>query len=113
MDGKKKNLDPLYQLFEHNLLHRSYEDSSAFTKEVAEEYMTYLHSTLAHIPYHVRTNVLEDLVQEAQELLVKKMYGCVKATDYQNFGKVMKVQKLKEVISIEFQHSPRAEEAKK
>jgi len=88
---KKRNVDPLFQLFEHYLLNRSYEDSSAFTKEVAEEYITYLDSTTAHVPFHARANLLEDLEAETHEMLVKKMYGCVRNVEHVNYGKVMKV----------------------
>jgi hypothetical protein len=87
--NKKKHIDPLFQLFEHYLLNRSYEDSTAFTKEIAEEYVSYLDSTPAHVPFHVRTNLLEDLEGEAHEMLVKKMYGCVRLSDYMNYGKVI------------------------
>lgn len=92
MNGlKPKNIDPLFQLFEHHLLTRSYEDSAAFAKEVAVEYLAYLDSTLAHVPLHQRQSVLEDLEHETHEMLVKKMYGCVRMTDYVSFGKVIQV----------------------
>ena len=104
MSGKKhKSLDPLYQLFEHHLMTRSYEDSSVFTKEVAEKYVAYLDSTSAHIPLHVRTTIMEDLEVETQELLVKKMYGMVNPNDYQNFGKVLQADnKNKSLKEVEF-----------
>ncbi len=111
--NNKKNLDPLFQLFEHYLLNRSYEDSGAFTKEVAEEYMAYLDSTLAHIPFHNRQTIQEDLETEARELLVKKMYGCVRATDYLNFGKVMRVRKGVELVTFDFEPPVPTEESKK
>jgi hypothetical protein len=86
---KKKQIDPLFQLFEQYLLTRSYDDSAAFTKQLAKEYVAYLDSTPAHVPMHVRAGVLEDLELECHEMLVKKMYGVVSATDYQNRGKVI------------------------
>ncbi len=103
MSGKKKqNLDPLFQLFEHYLLTRSYEDSGAFTKSVAEEYIAYLDSTNAHVPMHCRQTLIEDLESEAHELLVKKMYGTVKSSEYQNSGKVIKIQKDLEFSTFDF-----------
>ncbi len=84
-------MDPLFQMFEHSLLTRSYEDSAAFTKQLAEQYIVYLDSTPAHVPFDRRANVLEDLTQEAHEMLVKKMYGCVRAADYENSGTVMRM----------------------
>jgi len=103
MRGKKQNsLDPLYELFEHHLMTRSYEDSSVFTKEVAEKYIAYLDSTSAHIPVHVRNTILEDLEVETQELLVKKMYGMVNPTDYQNYGKVLQAEKNKGLKVVDF-----------
>ena len=102
--GKKsKKLDPLFQLFEHHLFNRSYDDSEAFAKEIAEDYMAYLDSTWAHLPFHTRTNVLKDLQTEAHEMLVKKMYGCVRPADYVNFGQVTRVKKGEELEPIEFE----------
>ena len=98
---KHKSRDPLYQLFEQHMLTKSYEDSNAFTKEVANQYLVYLDSTLAHIPLHIRSSVLEDLESETHEMLVKKMYGCVKNTDHVNFGKVIQVYEA-ELKAIEF-----------
>ena len=86
---KKKQIDPLFQLFEQYLLTRSYDDAAAFTKTLAKEYLAYLDSTRAHLPVHMRPGVLEDLELECHEMLVKKMYGVVSATDYQNRGKVV------------------------
>jgi len=90
MDQKFKQFDPLYQLFEHNLFNRSYEDITAFTREIAEEYLAYLDSTKAHVPFHLRASLLKDLENETHEMLVKKMYGCVKTRDYVNSGTVRK-----------------------
>lgn len=98
---KHKNIDPLFQLFEHHLLTRSYEDAGKFTKELATEYLAYIDSTLAHVPFKLREHVVEDLEAEAHEMLVKKMYGCMKSADYVNFGRVMKVDS-DEVAPFEF-----------
>lgn len=103
MSGRKKNLDPLFQLFEHHLLTRSYEDSAAFTKEVAKEYLNYLDSTMVHVPMHVRQSIAEDLEAEAHEMLIKKMYGVHRTDDHQGFGKVAKLEGKKERVgSFEF-----------
>ncbi len=68
--------DPLLQLFEHFLVTRSYESSAQFTKQLAENYLVYLDSTIAHMPFEARQLVLEDLASEAHEMLVKRMFGC-------------------------------------
>lgn len=86
-------VDPLYQLFERSLVNRSYDDSAAFTKQLAEQYLAYLDSTPAHVPFAARASVLEDLSAEAHELLVKKMYGCVREQDYRNSGAVLRMQR--------------------
>jgi len=98
----RKRLDPLFQLFEHFLMTKSYEDSTAFTKQLAEQYIGYLDSTPAHVPFDRRVHVLEDLTQEAHEMLVKKMYGCVKASDYENRGVVMRLVEEDEFRPLEF-----------
>ena len=90
---KGKTIDPLYQLFEHHLVSRSYEDTGAFTKQLAEQYLAYLDSTPAHVPFGARGSLLEDLTSEAHEMLVKKMYGCVRVQDYFDFGAVVKVNR--------------------
>lgn len=112
-DNKRKAVDPLFQLFEHYLLNRSYEDSAAFTKEIAEEYLSYLDSTPAHVPLHVRKSVQEDLEGEAHELLVKKMYGVVRSSDYHNVGSVVKVNGETGLEPLEFLPTTASEEAEK
>lgn len=88
---KPKHIDPLFQLFEHYLVTKSYEDSKEFTKQLAERYLNYLDNTPAHVPFNVRPNLIEDLTAEAHEMLVKKMYGCMHAADYVNSGQVIRV----------------------
>jgi len=112
-EKEKKNIDPLFQLFEFHLLNRSHEDSAAFSKQVAGEYLTYLDSTPAHLPFHIRKSVLQDLESEAHEMLVKKMYGCVRKSDYLNYGKVVKVEESAELITLDFVTPPSVEESKK
>ncbi len=107
---KNKRLDPLFQLFEHYLFKRSYEDLSAFTKEVAEEYLAYLDSTTAHVPFHSRSTVMKDLESETHEMLVKRMYGCMKISDYQNYGRVVKVTGDEELVSVDFSPPKSSEE---
>lgn len=109
MRGTYKHKDPLQQLFEHHLLNRSYDDASAFSKEVAKEYLGYIDSTLAHVPLHLRASVSEDLETEAHEMLVKKMYGLGSAGDITNFGKVIQVEpKNKALKAIDFLPPPPA-----
>lgn len=110
MRGKVKNLDPLYQLFEYYLFNRSYEDLTAFTKEVAQEYLSYLDSTPAHVPFHSRITVTKDLESEAHEMLVKRMYGCMRTSDYLNFGKVMRVVRGEEIATFDFNPPAPSEE---
>jgi len=102
MPGKNYKVDPLYQLFESHLVSKSYEDASKFTKELATEYLAYLDGTFAHVPFKLRQLVTEDLEAEAHEMLVKKMYGTMKASDYLTFGSVLHVTKNKEVTWIKF-----------
>lgn len=93
MDGKRtKNVvDPLFIFFEHYLVTRSYENAGEFTKQLAEEYLLYLDSTQAHIPFEARAMALEDLASEAHEMLVKKLYGCVDNAEYENYGSVVQL----------------------
>jgi hypothetical protein len=114
MKTKKKNIDPLFQLFEKHLLSRSYDDAAAFTKQLAKDYLAYLDSTPAQVPVHLRASVLEDLEQECHELLVKKMYGVIVPSDYQNRGKVVAYQRKEDSLElIELaQTSPSDDQAK-
>jgi hypothetical protein len=103
MRGKKtKNLDPLFQLFQHHMLKKSYEDSSNFNKDVAADYLIYLESTSAHIPFSVKAAVIQDLEAETHELLVKSMYGCGLPQTSQTYGKVIKVKNNAELSTYEF-----------
>ncbi len=74
-------VDPLYQVFEHFLFTRTYEDSNAFTKEVATQYLAYLDATAGFIPSHARKTIQEDLETEIHEMLVKKIYGFTESPD--------------------------------
>lgn len=95
--------DPLQQLFEHHLLHKSYEDAEAFTKEVAKEYLCYIDATLAHVPIHIRSAVIEDLESETHEMLIKKMYGVGSESENSNFGRVIELEpKKRKLKAIDF-----------
>ncbi len=100
--NKTISLDPLYQLFEQHLLTRSYDDAAGFTKQLASDYMAYVDSTLAHIPFHLRSQMIEDVEAEAHEMLVKKMYGCMNAGDYLRSGQVNHVTKNNDIIPCTF-----------
>ena len=116
MSRRQKNIvDPLFQLFEHHLVTRSYDDAAKFTKEVAAEYLGYLDSTAAHVPFHVRNSVLSDLESEAHEMLVRKMYGCVQSADYLDFGVVVNLQEADQTPTLDFgtSTSPEAPTIKK
>lgn len=108
MRGPNRHQDPLQQLFEHHLLNRSYDDAGAFSKEVAKEYLGYIDATLAHVPIHLRTTVMEDLETEAHEMLVKKMYGVENSSEPLNFGKVLFVEPQKKSLkAFEFYPPPK------
>jgi len=103
MSGKKtKNIDPLFELFEHYLLTKSYDDSAKFTKEVAAAYLAYIDSTPAKVPFENRATVLADLESETHEMLIKKMYGIERSSDYNNFGRVMQIEAGDELKPFEF-----------
>lgn len=103
MRGKQqKNLDPLFQLFQHHMLKKSYDDSAAFSKEVAAEYLVYLESTSAHIPLSVKAAVVQDLESETHELLVKSMYGCSSPHKSNTYGKVIRIHNSSELSTFEF-----------
>lgn len=103
MRGKKlTNLDPLFQLFQHHMLKKSYDDSAAFSRDVVSEYLVYLDSTSAHIPLHVKAAVVQDLEAETHEMLVKSMYGCGAPSASITYGKVIKVTQNTELSTYEF-----------
>lgn len=100
--NKLNNLDPLFQLFQHHMLKKSYEDSTAFNREVASDYILYLESTSAHIPFDFKAAVVQDLEAEAHEFLVKSMYGCETPHTSQTYGKVIKIQSHTKFSTYEF-----------
>ncbi len=103
MRGKKqKNLDPLFQLFQHHMLKKSYDDSAAFSREVVAEYLVYLGSTSAHIPLSFKPAVVQDLEAETHELLVKSMYGCGTPHKSETYGKVIKIKNSSKFSTFEF-----------
>jgi len=103
MRGKKQNnTDPLFQLFQHHMLKKSYDDSSVFNREVAAEYLVYLESTSAHIPLNVKAVIIQDLEAETHELLIKSMYGCSTPNNSRTYGKVIKIKNSSELSTFEF-----------
>lgn len=103
MRGKnQKNIDPLFQLFQHHMLKKSYDDSAAFSRDVAAEYLVYLESTSAHIPLNVKAAIAQDLESETHELLVKSMYGCSLPHQSTTYGKVIRINGSSELSTFEF-----------
>ncbi len=94
--------DPFYIVFERLLFTRAHDDTHDFAKQVAQRYVTYLDATPAHIPHTVRHHVVEELEAEAQEMLVKRMYGCLPPPVPGNYGKVLTVRQDTSLRCVEY-----------
>jgi len=88
MTTKKTTLsqDPLYIIFERHLYRSSTEGQStqAFIDAVVQDYLSYLTTQDVHIPAKVRPALLEDLREEVREMTLKKTYGSVSVSEFQD-----------------------------
>jgi hypothetical protein len=77
--------DPLYVIFERHLYRSSTEGVStkAFIDAVVQDYLVYLSNMGVHIPGKVRPALVEDITEEVREMTLKKTYGSVSVSEFQ------------------------------
>jgi hypothetical protein len=81
----KDQIDPLYTIFEQHLYNFQDSDSDrkTFIVNIVKEYMTHLAKLNIVIPKSLEASVLEELADQVNSMLVKKIYGCLTIEDFQ------------------------------
>jgi hypothetical protein len=85
-EAKQTQLDPLFVIFEQHLYNfqDSELDRKTFIEHVLKDYLTFLRKRSIIIPKSLESSILEELADQIQLMLVKKIYGFLTIQDYQN-----------------------------
>jgi|GEM_PF-1171199 len=90
-------LDPLYIIFEKNLV--QFEDESSdrdtFIDAVVKEYLKYLRYQSIAVPRALERAVCEELSTQVRGMLIKKIYGFLTISDYQDTIDPKEIKKAK------------------
>ena len=78
----KKQIDPLYIIFEKHLYDNSYDTPQDFSCAVVGEYVEHLKTNGLLMPDKQAEQIIEDLLDEVKNMLIKKTYGCLSIEDY-------------------------------
>ena len=77
-------LDPLYVIFEQHLF--SFQDPEtdrkSFITKVVTEYLSYLRRLNISVPRSLEQPIVEELSEQVNSMLVKKIYGCLSIEDF-------------------------------
>ncbi len=80
-----KSLDPLYVIFEEHLYNFQDPDvdRKTFIGNVISDYLSHLRKLNISVPKSLEGPIVEELAQQVNTMLVKKIYGCLTIQDYQ------------------------------
>ncbi len=84
-DSKTHATDPLYTIFEQHLFNfqDSEQDRKTFIVNIVRDYMTYLRRMNITVPKSLEEPMVEELYEQVNVMLVKKIYGCSSIEEYQ------------------------------
>jgi hypothetical protein len=84
-DRKTVPTDPLYTIFEQHLFNfqDSEQDRKAFIVNIVRDYMAYLRRMNITVPKSLEEPMVEELYEQVNVMLVKKIYGCSSIEEYQ------------------------------
>lgn len=82
----RQPLDPLYVIFEQHLYNfqDSDQDRKVFIQHVIGDYLTYLRKQAITVPRSLESAIVDELAQQVNAMLVKKIYGCLSLEDYRS-----------------------------
>ncbi len=85
--------DPLFVIFEQHLFNfqDSESDRRTFVSTIVQEYISYLRRNKVAIPKNLEASVAEELAQQVNTMLLKRIYGCLSIEEFRN--KTPKIQK--------------------
>lgn len=80
-----KQLDPLYVIFEEHLynFHDPEIDRKTFIGNVINDYLSHLRKLNISVPKSLEGPIVEELAQQVHTMLVKKIYGCLSISEFQ------------------------------
>lgn len=83
--AKPDQLDPLYVIFEQHLFNFQDADTDrkVFIGSVIQDYLSYLRKMNITVPKSLENAVIEELANQVNTMLVKKIYGRLTIQDYQ------------------------------
>jgi len=78
-------LDPLFVIFEQHLYNFQDPDvdRKTFIGNVITDYLSHLRKLNISVPKSLHGPIVEELAQQVNTMLVKKIYGCLTISDYQ------------------------------
>lgn len=89
-----KYVDPLYIIFEKYLYDFPHEDLDFFIATIVNEYIEYLKKNEVIIAEKRLQMLMKDLADEVYDIFIKRIYGCLNLKDFQNSGRVSRLEKL-------------------
>jgi hypothetical protein len=77
-------LDPLYVIFEQHLYNFQDSDSDrkTFVGNIIKEYLSFLRRKSIAIPRALEGAIVEELADQVNVMLTKKIYGCLSIEDF-------------------------------
>ena len=77
-------LDPLYVIFEQHLYNfqDAESDRKAFIGNIINEYLSFLRRKSIAIPRSLEPAIVEELAEQVNIMLTKKIYGCLSIEEY-------------------------------
>lgn len=83
--SRQTQMDPLYVIFEQHLY--NFQDSDldrkTFIGNVLQDYFAYLRKMNVTVPRSLEQPIAEELSEQVNVMLLKKVYGCLTIQDYQ------------------------------
>jgi hypothetical protein len=79
-----EKLDPLYVIFEQHLYNFQDADSDrkTFIGNIVNEYLSFLRRKSIAIPRSLEASIVEELADQVNVMLTKKIYGCLSIQDF-------------------------------
>ena len=82
---QEAQMDPLYVIFEQHLFNFQDPDldRKTFVGNVLNDYFSYLRKASIVVPKSLEPMISEELTEQVQMMLIKKIYGCLSIHEYQ------------------------------
>lgn len=94
---RTEKADPLYVIFEQHLYNFQDSDSdrNTFIMNILKEYLLYLRKMNIAVPRSLENSILEELYDQVNTMLLKKIYGSMTIQEYQQSVPVEEKQKVR------------------